>query len=315
MSFLKYPAIFCVIVMIAQSNIGCTEDNASMKSSWHSKCGWKAEDYFDDPPVVALCRAIEANDLAEINRLIAAGANVNARGKGKMTPLLWAYPDNKLERFKCLLEHGADPNVLIESDFNTKGGMSKGDSVTHMSCRTDFAGYFEAVFSTNGDPNLTNKSNSHAKDTPLFLLIGSMHFDNWGYFKLLIDKGADLNLKNGSGITPVMDAVGRGKYNLALKLLEAGADYKIYQDNQVHRLIHVIYRRTNSLTKMTPEQVRDSQNIIQWLEDHGESVANARADIQRWDSWSRTTGEFRRKMDAEIAARKAKEATETRDGS
>jgi hypothetical protein len=32
----------------------------------------------------------------------------------------------------------------------------------------------------------------------------------------------------------------------------------------------------------------------------------AEADIKRWDSWSRTTGEYRRKMDAEIAERIAR---------
>src|SRR5205809_270336 len=80
-----------------------------MGSTFHQKCGWKAENYFSDPQVIALCRAIEANDLAEIDRLVAAGADVNAQGKGKMTPLLWAYPDNKIERFKRLLDHGANP--------------------------------------------------------------------------------------------------------------------------------------------------------------------------------------------------------------
>jgi hypothetical protein len=49
--------------------------------------------------VIALCKATEANDIAEIDRLVAAGADVNAQGEGNMTPLLWAYPDNKLERF------------------------------------------------------------------------------------------------------------------------------------------------------------------------------------------------------------------------
>lgn len=54
----------------------------------HQRCGWKAVDYFTDPQVIALCHAIEANDLAEMERLVTEGADVNAQGKGKMTPLL-----------------------------------------------------------------------------------------------------------------------------------------------------------------------------------------------------------------------------------
>jgi hypothetical protein len=44
---------------------------------------------------------------------------------------------------------------------------------------------------------------------------------------------------------------------------------------------------------------------VKWLEDHGESYEEAKADIARWDSWSGAT--FRKKRDAEIAERKAGE--------
>src|SRR5262249_43090774 len=152
-----------------------------------------AEEYFDDPQVIALCHAIEANDLAEIDRLIAAGANVNAKGKGNMTPLLWAFPDDKMDRFKRLLEHGANPNVVTESDFNTHGGLSSGDSVTHMACRTEFAGYFEAVFAHGGDPNLDKRG-----DTPLFSVINGVRADKKTMVQSLITKGADLNHMSGA---------------------------------------------------------------------------------------------------------------------
>ena len=123
-------AMAAVLLAFLAAIIGCGE------RTFHEKAGWKAEDYFDDPQVIALCKAIEANDLEEMKQLIDAGADVNAKGKGNMTPLLWALPDNQLERFKMLLEHGADSNVIIESDFNTRGGMRAGDSVTHMVFKT-----------------------------------------------------------------------------------------------------------------------------------------------------------------------------------
>ena len=86
-------------------------------SRWHAQVGWKAEDYFQDPQVISLCKAIETDNIAEMERLIAAGADVNAIGKDGMTPLLWAFPEEKPERCECLLHHGANPNVFIESDF------------------------------------------------------------------------------------------------------------------------------------------------------------------------------------------------------
>jgi hypothetical protein len=68
------------------------------------------------------------------------------------------------------LEHGADPNVVIESDFNTRGWIGPGDSVTHMACKTVYPGYFEAVFEHGGDPNLI-RNDIISGDTPLFSVI------------------------------------------------------------------------------------------------------------------------------------------------
>jgi hypothetical protein len=82
----------------------CTEVTSS--KTWHEKFKWQASEYFSTPLEIALCEAIETNDLPAIERLIKQGANVNAHGKGNMTPLLWAFPDNKVERFKLLLEKG-----------------------------------------------------------------------------------------------------------------------------------------------------------------------------------------------------------------
>jgi hypothetical protein len=281
-----------------------------MQSTWHQKCGWKAEDYFDDPQVIALCRAIEANDIAEIDRLVAAGADVNAQGKGKMTPLLWALPDNKLDRFKRLLELGADPNVVIESNFNTRGAMSAGDSVTHMACKTAFPGYFEAVFAHGGDPNLERTSLVGFHDTPLFTIIKSGGASK-EKIQFLIDKGTNLNYMNRVGATPVMQAVSwGGQYDIALMLLRAGADHKVRVLDNNSRLVHLVVKLESRLPYCTPQQKASYRDLVKWLEDHGESLEEARADHERWRSWSTTTGEFRRKGDAEIARRKAKEARE-----
>src|SRR5262249_33885263 len=157
--------IVSLLALFAYS--GCVGDLHTAGTSWHQKCGWKASDYFDDPKVVALCDAIETNDLPRMSQLVAAGANINSLGRANMTPLLWAFPDNNLPRFKWLLEHGANPNVLIKADFNSHGAMIPGDSVTHLAAATEFPGYFEAVFENGGDVNFESDSAIHRKDTPL----------------------------------------------------------------------------------------------------------------------------------------------------
>jgi ankyrin repeat protein len=260
--------------------------------------------------VIALCRAIEANDLAEMERLVKAGADVNARGNGNMTPLLWAFPDNHLPRFKWLLQHGADPNVKIESEFNTRGFMIPGDAVTHFVCKTAFPGYFEAVFEHGGDPNLRT---SRYEDVPLTLVIeGGGGGNREGKIRALIAAGADPNMFSGQ-IVPAMNAVTwGGQYGLANLLLDLGADHMVYEANGMRRLIHFVVLEEQAFRGNDPQQKADYQALLKRLIDRGESVELARKDLQRWDSWSRTTGEFRRKMDAEIAERKAREQAEAK---
>ncbi len=62
-----------------------------LSTSFHEKLGLKAERYFDDPQVLKLCEAIEANDLKTMQQLIDQGVNVDVRGKDGVTPLLWAF--------------------------------------------------------------------------------------------------------------------------------------------------------------------------------------------------------------------------------
>lgn len=290
--------------------VGCAPPHPS-SPSWHHKFDWKAEEYFDDPQVIALCRAIEANDLEEMERLIQAGADVNKKGKGNMTPLLWAFPDNKPERFEKLLEHGADPNIIVTSDFNTKmSGIVPGDSMTHMACRTHFPKYFDLVFEHGGDPNLVNEGDF--ENTPIFAVITGSARDKPEKIKRLAKLGVDLDVPV-RGATPAMQATTWGRqYDVALSLLEAGADYRVYRENSNSRLIHLVIQREHLLPVMTEEQKADYNKLVQWLKDHGESFDEARADLKRWETWRLDLTQYRKRMDREIAVRKQREAREKR---
>lgn len=297
---------------------GCAElvqvgDSQPDKRSWHSKAGWTAENYFSDPQVIALCEAIEADDLEEIDRLVAAGADVNAKGKGNMTPLLWAFPDNKLERFKRLLEHGADPNVITKSDFGNPKAFQPGDSVTHMAAKTRFSGYLQCVMEHGGDPNLVEP---RWGSTPIFTVITAGVPDRKERVQLLIDKGADVDHVNSVGATPAIEAVGWfGQYDVALMLLKAGADAGIYVENQNSKLIHAVVGDERRLPYASPQQRAEYQELLQWLVDHGESAEEARKDLDRWRERAgklppKRLGQLLKKEIAERVAREQAEADE-----
>ena len=254
---------------------------------------WRAENFFDDPNVIELCRAIETNDLAQMKQLIDAGVDVNAKGKDNMTPLLWAFPDNKLERFKILMEAGADPNVYIKSNLGVSRAFRAGDSVTHMAARTYFP-YFDVVFENGGDPNLPSKTMPLRAETPIFTVITAGGPKAKERIKALIAMGANINHRNNSGDTPLRLAAGfGGQYDLCLFLIDSGADPSIYYSNGTQKLTHVLAKADGLLSIANPEQRAAYDRLVKRLYDeYGESVDEARQDLERYGSYS---GENKRK--------------------
>jgi len=111
------------------ADLASTMADARVKGPMHERLKWKAEDFFTDAGVISLCKAIEAQDAAEIERLVKSGVDVKATGRGDMTPLLWAFPMGEAV-FKKMLELGSDPNVKLTEDTLV---LSKGKSVTFAS--------------------------------------------------------------------------------------------------------------------------------------------------------------------------------------
>jgi uncharacterized protein len=268
-------------------------------SRWHAQVGWKAEDYFHDPQVTSLCKAIEANDIAEMERLIATGADVNAIGKDGMTPLLWAFPDQKPERFECLLRHGANPNVFFESDFGVGArpfhpipyfsyfpdrGCHAGESVMHLAARAGVIDYLRLVLDHGGDANLVDKKTG---ETSLDV-VTNVNFsrDMKDRVALLIAHHADLNHYCHDWFTyPDMAAVRDHQYDVALMMLQAGADPKLYQPDGERKLIHVVLDQNRFLKDYkvyAPQKLAEYQALVDWLEQHGESLAAAQADEDHW---------------------------------
>lgn len=296
-----------VLLLLA---LGCGKPGERMQPSWHQKYGWQAENYFTDPKVIALCRAIEANDLPEMRRLIAAGVDVKTLGKDNMTPLLWAFPDNKLDRFRLLLEHGADPNVFIKSKFGVEGGFRVGDSVTHMACKTIFP-YFDDVFANGGDANLPNGVEQERGEGPLFTVItaGLGIQETKRRIDILLKRGANINQTVFR--TPLMNAASfGGQYEIAMHLIENGADVKLYGPDERIKLTHLLVQAENGLLKIAaPEQKNAYQKLVKMVEDRGESLQQARDDYARWESWRGLSLDTKsHQWKQEVEARKQREA-------
>ncbi|MGL6193972.1 MAG: ankyrin repeat domain-containing protein [Thermoguttaceae bacterium] len=252
----------------------------SCGASAYKKLNWKAEDYFGDAKVIALCKAIEAKNIKEIDKLVADGADVNAKGKGNMTPLLWAFPDNKPQVFKRILEHGADPNVEITSDFGTNGLFASGDSVLHLSAITAFPNYFKYVMEHGGDPNLIRGNST--KDSPLMSVLKGECPSRKEAIKILVDNGADLDYVNGNETIAIRIAVAGGaQYKLALQLLEAGASFNVCKSNG-DTFVHLVADDESRINRGYGSK-DDYQKVVEYLKSKGADFEGAKKDNAVWN--------------------------------
>ena len=157
-----------------------------------------------------------------------------------MTPLLWAFPENKIERFKLLLEKGASPNVVVESDFNTRRAIIPGDSVTILAARSAFPDQLGLVIQHGGNPNIVHR---RFKETPIHSVLESLapYEIKKAKIEILSKAGADLNHMS-VGRPPAMKSFNINGPRIVLLLIEAGADPCVPADNGLMQLVHFVAR-------------------------------------------------------------------------
>ncbi len=271
------------------------------ESRWHARMNWNAEDYFQDPKVIALCKAIEADDVKEMERLIASGSDPNAVGKDGMTPLLWAFPDAKIERFECLLNHGADPNKVFDSDFGVEhkslhpsspgatsifnDGCHAGETMVHLASRAPRIDYLKLVVKHGGDVNSVDKKTG---ETPLDIVLDRYFTDAKERVELLLKHHADLNhYCPWVRAYPAMRAVQEDRYDIALLLLESGANPHLYQPDGERKVIHYVlvakvHSRQYTTEDFQKEWDEKLRPLVDWLAQHGETLEQAEKDEEKW---------------------------------
>ena len=283
--------------------------SCNLRNDFHSRAGWIPQKCFDDDQVVALCKAIEANNLAEVDRLIEAGADVNARGEGNLTPLLWAFPLKDPSIFKRLLESGADPNVILSQTFEVgKLTFRKGEAVTHFVSRFGSDEQFFAVFEHGGDVQLVSHAKLMEGLRTIHLVIRSRG-DRQARIRRLYDLGANLDQSHRCYRTPAETAVLNNEYGLALTLLQLGADPDHYsQPNSNWKLVHHLAFAEESLLPFASSAAKEEfHQLKMWLEERGETLDQAKKDIQRWRTLGLTGKDRGEKMREEVHQRQVRE--------
>ena len=189
--------VFCIVTGLQTS--------CSVAMDMPSNVSKRAAEAFANPRARALAEAAALGNVRELERLVKAGADVNAKGSLGITPAWWAIRNRNKVGFEWLLAHGASPNADV-------------DSITIMEMA---AGYEDSTFlqvALRHKPDL-NRAGPYTGHTPLSTAVVYSTRQN---VELLINAG--VNLDNDRGRSPLSFAAGQGAYDYVFLMLTVGAD-------------------------------------------------------------------------------------------
>jgi uncharacterized protein len=197
----------------------------------------------------ALRASAGSGDLATVKRLLAEGYNVNATGKGDVTPLMCAVWESRVEVVKVLIESGADTNARVREGTRLRyiphlsrqppckdiGGMTAMDvakcngSWEVLRVLSAHRALFDACNKGNAETvkDLLNAgASTHGRDPEY--LASPLHWASYRGHKavvaVLLEKGAPIDALNKEGRTPLMMASGSDRDEVVKLLIEMGAD-------------------------------------------------------------------------------------------
>jgi len=156
-----------------------------------------------------LMKAVQDEDVAAVQRLLAEGADVNDGGEsqGNWTPLQGAVIRGNAQIVKILLDRGANLNVRDKYGHTPLHDAAFGG-------HADVAGL---LLEKGADVNAKNRMGC----TPLHRAADRGELE---VAQVLLAKGADPNCETGAGRTPLDEAVFGSHKEMAALLLEKGAD-------------------------------------------------------------------------------------------
>jgi ankyrin repeat protein len=175
-----------------------------------------------DAAVEALIKAVLFKPIEMVQAAIEDGVNVNGIGSNGETALHYAANSGKNDIVRLLLESGADANIR---DVDDQIGLGSGATPLYLAASNFLSSVavetFDLLFAAGADPNIPDDKGN----TPLMKAVDvhSRFFSTVANAARLIKGGADLEMKNKDGNTALMIALKSDKDELVQLLREAGA--------------------------------------------------------------------------------------------
>jgi len=176
--------------------------------------------------------AAETGDEALLDFCIGVGININAKNKKGERPLHVAVSSESVDAVKILVKAGANPGLYF---------LSNDESYNLVHIATGF-GNNEIIKALLESPLLEiNAGTGSEKKSALHF---AAELDNSWAISLLASKGADLNIRDRRGDTPLHLAIRSGSMKAARALIEAGADLTLANSEGLQPLMIAVINKT-----------------------------------------------------------------------
>jgi hypothetical protein len=230
---------------------------------------------FQSTPAWALAKAVKAGDVKKIKEeVLQKKVSVDYQeSRFGQTLLMLAIFNNEYDSAKTLLELGANPN--LHTTF-------KGKTAIIVAADNDDPKYLKLLLDFKGDPNSIEnvfsgpkkKINSERNSALTTAIVPSiMGKKNLEKVKLLVEAGADINYtKKGIIQTALAEALIQEQMDIALYLIEKGADYKkpisLFVRGGVED-VTVLYLLRSSIIDLDSEQYKKKMELVAFLKSKG----------------------------------------------
>ena len=215
----------------------------------------------------ALIAATENNNAAEVQRLIADGADVNAQDYDGMTALMAAAWANSVDIAKLLLAAGADMNakdydlgrtalmyaaqanstdvakLLLAAGADIEAKGNSGGTALMWAAQRNSIDVARLLIAAGADVNAKYRSGGTA------LMVAAQH-NAADIAKLLVDAGANVNANANDGKTALMAAAAGNLADVAKLLLAAGADVNAKDNYGGTALMTAAYWNASDVAKL-----------------------------------------------------------------
>ena len=190
----------------------------------------KPATFTSDPLVRRLAIAVDRGEESAIAAAVNAGADVNSRGKDGYCLLFWAMARNNVTGFDALLKQGAD----LEADYRDTRFLpdeSYNSSVLRVALGCVNPDFVKVALHNGLQPEYV----AHPVDG-MTLMHHASQVGATAVIETLLVAGADINRRDASGYTAIVNVMMHRDCNTAWFLLQRGADPTI-KDDRGHDLV------------------------------------------------------------------------------